>query len=231
MAENSFKLEKLKINAFTNADDREQRANPASFEVMFNPESFSMFHWNKLRETGKGAQTDYLSSQSSRLSLDLIFDSTGVTALGIASGKAKSVSTQVSEFLDTCFENRPEMHEPNYLKIQWGDAGNDSPIWDFNCRLRSVDITYKLFDRNGEPLRAELRTVFIEDELQQNETSSPDLTHTRTVKAGDTLPLLTRQIYGSEEYYLRVAQANNLDDFRNLKPGQELVFPPLEKQQ
>ena len=49
------------------------------------------------------------------------------------------------------------------------------------------------------------------------------------MKSGDTLPLLCKEIYGSPEHYLRVAQANNLNNFRNLTPGQEIIFPPLEK--
>jgi nucleoid-associated protein YgaU len=41
-------------------------------------------------------------------------------------------------------------------------------------------------------------------------------------------PLLTKEVYGTSAYYLRVAQVNGLDDFRNLTPGQALIFPPLE---
>jgi nucleoid-associated protein YgaU len=50
------------------------------------------------------------------------------------------------------------------------------------------------------------------------------------VKSGDTLPLLAKEIYGSSRYYLRLAQVNHIDDFRNLQPGQEIIFPPLAKQ-
>ncbi len=57
--------------------------------------------------------------------------------------------------------------------------------------------------------------------------SSPDLTHVRTVQAGDTLPLLCTSIYGSARHYLLVARHNGLDDFRQLQPGQQLQFPPL----
>jgi nucleoid-associated protein YgaU len=49
------------------------------------------------------------------------------------------------------------------------------------------------------------------------------------VKSGDTLPLLAKEIYGSSEYYLRVAEVNGIDDFRNLTPGQQIIFPPLAK--
>jgi len=57
--------------------------------------------------------------------------------------------------------------------------------------------------------------------------SSPDLTHSRIVKNGDTLPLLSKEIYGSSSHYLWIAQQNQLDDFRNLTPGHRLFFPPL----
>ena len=57
----------------------------------------------------------------------------------------------------------------------------------------------------------------------------PDLTHIRVVKEGDTLPSMANDIYGDFSYYLEVAKANNLQDFRNLIPGQKLYFPPFDK--
>ena len=82
-------------------------------------------------------------------------------------------------------------------------------------------------------MRAELDINLIADEdvkkrVKKENKNSPDLTHARIVKSGDSLPLLTKEVYGVPDYYLRVAQANNLDDFRNLTVGQELLFPPLE---
>jgi nucleoid-associated protein YgaU len=47
------------------------------------------------------------------------------------------------------------------------------------------------------------------------------------VVAGDTLPELARQVYGSETHYLWLARQNQLDDFRNLQPGRVIHFPPL----
>ena len=45
---------------------------------------------------------------------------------------------------------------------------------------------------------------------------SPDLTHVRMVKAGDTLPGFCEQIYGDPRLYLKVAAANGLDPRRAL---------------
>ena len=51
--------------------------------------------------------------------------------------------------------------------------------------------------------------------------------HLIEVKAGDTLPLLCYQIYQDCTYYIDVAKINNLTNFRDLKPGIKLQFPPL----
>ena len=102
----------------------------------------------------------------------------------------------------------------------------------FDCRLSSVDIKYTSFDREGSPTGAELDIVLIEDiadalRVREDNFQSPDVTHFRVVKAGDTLPLLSNSVYGDPSYYLTVAQFNGLDDFRNLQAGQKLYFPPL----
>ena len=100
--------------------------------------------------------------------------------------------------------------------------------------LLRADITYKLFNADGTPLRAVMEATFSENRddatrVAESNDSSPDLTHVRTVKAGDTLPLLAHKIYGDSAYYLEVARINRVDNFRQLVPGQKLIFPPIEK--
>jgi hypothetical protein len=169
---------------------------------------------------------NYAKSKPSDLSLNLVLDGTGTTEMGIMQLMPQpSVSERVKTFLGLAFDMNGDIHEPNYLVAKWGDLA-------FNCRLGSVDIHYTNFDRDGTPLRAGLDIKLIADEsvdtLQKTERkSSPDLSHSRIVRAGDTLPLLAKEIYGSSAYYLWVAQANGLDEIRRLTPGQRLVFPPL----
>jgi nucleoid-associated protein YgaU len=228
----TFKLQKLQVQAYGN----HLRAGlpQKSVEVMFNPASFSVKYANNFgKEQGintSGQRLTYASTKSAEISLDLVLDGTGVTDLGgmalIGKGQP-SVARQVDDFMQTCFVPDGKLHEPRFLKLQWGDA----ELKDFSCRLQSVDITYTLFDRAGSPLHATLKTTFVGDGENPKwlyQKSSPDLTHTRIVRGGDTLPLLAIEVYGSAAYYLRLAQANGLDDFRNLTPGQELLFPPLE---
>lgn len=231
MPENSFKLEKLKIKAYKTVK-RDQGDLIGTFEAMFNPESFSQQYrttYGKnqaINTTGK--ELDYSYSNPCSLNLKLILDGTGVSEMGSAqAGGSKKVSERVKDFLDLTYRMNGTIHEPNFLRVEWGDL-------IFSCRLGNLNISYTSFNADGTALRAELDVSLISDEddnkrIAKNNQTSPDLTHSRIVRSGDSLPLLTKEIYGSSKYYLWVAAANNLDDFRNLTPGQEILFPPLEQ--
>lgn len=232
-SDSPFRLEKLRIEAYA----RPLRTGPPqkTVTVMFNPESYTLTHVNRLEESQgldtSGGSGRFIHACSKKLRLDLVLDGTGVSDYGglrpSGPGPA-SVARQVDDFLETCFYMDGKLHAPKYLKIHWGRGS----LQNFECRLKSVQITYTAFDRSGDPLRAKLETTFLEHHapkirVAREGKSSPDLTHHRVVREGDTLPLLCREIYGSPSHYLEVAVANGLDDFRDLAPGQEIVFPPL----
>ena len=231
MGLNLFKLEKLKIKAYEKGT-RSGLAK-ATFDAMFNPSSFKRSYrttWAKTDRQGinsSGAKAQYTRSEPERLDIDLLLDGTGVDQMGVmALLGSKSVDDRVKEFLDATYTYNGNIHEPNFLVVEWGSL-------KFSCRLESVDITYTNFDRDGTPLRAELKVGFISDEeldrlSKKEDKKSPDLTHSRIVREGDTLPLLTSAVYGSPAYYLDVARFNGLDNFRNLTAGQQILFPPLE---
>jgi len=226
-----FKLEKLKINAYSSVA-RSTAELVGTFEAMFNPESFKR-SYEIMYGRGQGiGSTDqsavYSQNRPSDLNLNLVLDGTGVHDMGIAQlGGTKTVQERVDHFLELTFKMNGEHHGPNYLRVEWGAL-------NFSCRLGNVDVNYTSFDRDGKALRAELDVTFISDtevekRLREENRSSPDLTHTRLVCSGDTLPLLSKEMYGSSQYYLYIANANRLDDFRNLKPGQAIFFPPLDQ--
>jgi len=227
MAIRSAKLEKLTIQVYK---DRARRQRIDCIRVMFNPTSFSLSHRTSLvAEAALDSSTTkntYSHSDARKVSLDFVFDGTGV-APGSAAG---SVSQKLDAFLKSTMQMNGSIHEPNYLRVEWGDG----PLQSFDCRMESADVTYSLFDRSGAPIRATIKASLREDldDPKKNRIEgkqSPDLTHSRVVKVGDTLPLLCKEIYGSSSYYIRVARANDLDDFRNLEPGSEIRFPPLAK--
>jgi nucleoid-associated protein YgaU len=89
-----------------------------------------------------------------------------------------------------------------------------------------------MLDMDGTPLRAEVTAVLLasvsakKKALEERKNSS-DLTHVRTVLAGDNLPLMCYRIYGDSKHYIKVAEHNELTNFRMLKPGDVISFPPI----
>lgn len=228
----SFKLQKLTILGFS---DIKRTAKTGKFEVMYNPTSFSMSHQNVFEDLQGintfGRQARYSYARSESLEIDLVIDGSGVSEFALVSavsGGAKTVTEQIDAFLKLCFHMHGEPHQPYFLRLEWGDGALKS----FDCRLDKVDIKYVSFARSGAPLRAELSVTFVADvddakQASAVSKSSPDLSHVRVVRSGDTLPLLCQEIYGAPTHYIRVARFNGLNHFRDLTPGQTLLFPPL----
>ncbi|MBE9116393.1 hypothetical protein IQ249_10830 [Lusitaniella coriacea LEGE 07157] len=227
-------LEKLKIVAYLNPE--RNGIFPDTYEVMFNPESYSFSYTNDYQKyqgiNTSGRTARYNLTRSRQLSLKLILDDSSATA-GLFAGLSAvgpfprtTVRDRVEEFLDFTTRMDGNIHAPRYLRLEWGDLL-------FDCRLESVNVSYTLFSRSGIAIRAELDTVFIEDieeskRLKQENKSSPDLTHTRTIASGDNLPLMANRIYQDPKYYIKVAKANQLNNFRKLKPGTSIKFPPIK---
>lgn len=166
-----------------------------------------------------GDSTRYVKHQPEELKFKTIFDGTGVLE------KSKCVRTQMSTLDKIIYNYNGDKHEPNVVTIRWGKES-------FKGRLRSMKRKYTLYSPEGEPLRVELTFVFVRfmsasEQTNLSNRSSPDLTHIIEVKAGDTLPALCLKIYRDANYYNQIARINRLHNFRELKPGTQLIFPPL----
>jgi hypothetical protein len=223
-----FKFEKLKIQAF---EDAKRTTEIRTFEAQFNPTEIKWSYGINWDDYGAIVNADakeqvYCYSDPTELSITLTFDGTSVDSYGLMALWTKSVKTRVKDFLKATYQYNGSIHQPPYLTLSWGSQDS------FYCRLASADVKYTLFDRGGAPLRAEIAAKFVQDTTAETmarilQKESPDLTHSRVVRSGDTLPSMTHAIYGSSQRYLDVARYNGLDDFRSLKPGQVLLFPPL----
>lgn len=231
MAENG-KLEKMLILAFADskkAEDGGLQEADASFEALINPETYTLDYKLKFSESGQGhgtsgKQLKYEYTAPEEITFEFLFDDTG-----IIDGKPRdSIADDIKKFKQVLIEYKGDAHEPRHFKLVWGQNSI------FKGRVTEVSITYKMFKPDGTPIRAVAKVKFkssIEEQKRaaKENKSSPDLTHLRKVKAGDTLPLMCYRIYGDPKYYLEVAKVNGLGNFRLLTPGQELVFPPIAK--
>ena len=133
------------------------------------------------------------------------------------------------DFKAITYDYVSNIHRPYYLRLSWGSI-------KVTAVLKSYTLTYSLFKPDGTALRASIDAQFTEsidysDKINMASPSSPDLTHFRTVRAGDTLPLMAYKIYGDSKYYLQLAQSTNnaLNSIYGISPGDTITFDPLEK--
>ncbi len=219
-------VEKLEIRVYTEADYSESSL-VKSVKAMLNPETYTLDYKVEFQDGqgqgASGAQQRFTVTSPEQFDFELLMDSTGI----VDGNPRESVEEEVNELRDLLIKYEGETHEPKHCIIIWGGHL-------FKGRCTGLNINYKLFNPNGTPIRAICKISFkgsVEDRerVAEERKSSPDLTHFREVKAGDTLPLLCYAIYGSSTHYLQVALANKLSNFRSLKPGTEIFFPPIEK--
>jgi LysM repeat protein len=222
-------LEKLKVVAYSDPEFNNKIAD-GKFSTLMNPEKYT-YHYkietDKTQATGTSTVSPKFNKKlPENLELDFVFDRSGVIS-GFESSK-DGIIDDIEKFKKVILDYNGDEHKPNYLIISWGTLL-------FKGALTEMDIEFKLFKPDGTPIRAIAKAKFqgfVEDNLRaaKENNKSPDLTHYRTVKEGDTLPLMSFHIYGDSKYYLEVAKVNNIINFRKLKTGQKLFFPPLQKQ-
>jgi hypothetical protein len=200
-----------------------------SFEALINPEVYTIGYKVKFSDSGQGQGTSgkqlkYEYTEPADMTFEFLFDNTG-----IIDGEARtSIVNDIKKFREVLLDYKGDTHEPRHLKLVWGDNSI------FKGRVTEADITYKLFNSDGTPIRAVAKVTFkssVEEEkrVTKEDKHSPDLTQSRRVKLGDTLPRLCFEIYGDPRYYLQVAAVNSLANFRQLNPGDILKFPPIAK--
>lgn len=227
-------LEKVMIVAYEDRNLKKENhkvTNP--FYLPVNPETYSknlrIETDNRRGQGDHGTDPRYISAPPEELKLDFIFDGTGtIENYRYNDTLDKSVKKQLELFLKVVYHMEGTSHRPNFLRVHWGK------YLIFPCVLSSLDINYQLFEPGGDPLRARVSAAFIkysapEERSHRERQSSPDLTHLRQTVAGDRLDLMTHGIYNDTKYLLQIAKVNKLNSLRNLKPGQELRFPPIDK--
>jgi hypothetical protein len=219
-------LVKMTIKTFKDPDHKDA-GTPKEFVVMFNPNTYtSKYEVEYKAAPAKGKTKDELSYGSIKprdLTFEFIIDGSGVAADKV------TVTDKIGEFLTACVEANSDTHRPFFLQLIWGKL-------DTKVILKSADITYSLFDTNGFPIRAKINAVFTENitptlRVKEEKQNSPDLTHYRKVQEHSKLPIMVENEYRSHLYYLSVARANGLNNFRRLTQGTQIVMPPIKSTQ
>jgi hypothetical protein len=248
-------IDKMRIEVFPTKEYTEPPKK--TIFVQLNPEKYTMRHNVAFCEGQamgtSGTDLRFNKIEGEEVTFDFVFDSSGVVPPGkIKDGKGEeslldvvgdiagalkpaivnpfgevaTVEKDVEEFKNLLMGYDGDTHQTSYLKLLWGG-------YSLSCRLKSMDIEYTLFRKDGRPIRAKVRCTFkgtVDYKLMvaKEKKSSPDMTHERVIKMNDKLPLLAEDIYTSNTYYIDVAKNNRLLSFRNVPQGQKIQFPPVK---
>lgn len=244
----SGQLEKMRIEVLIDGDPPTvSTEDDHRYMVQVNPESYKINYQinydHRPAHGASGSEAKYANTSPPTLEFEFLFDGTGVipppagpldnvpiagaVAALLSGGEKYDVSQELYNFAHVVYDYSGSEHRPRRVRLVWGTLS-------FDGALSSLTIDYKLFKPDGSPLRAVARAAFtgtITDRLRElkDNNSSPDLTHVRSVVAGDRLPLMAQRIYRTPNHYLEVARANKLYGFRKLVEGTRISFPPVDK--
>lgn len=220
-------MEQMRIFAFT--DDKFTQAHEKKgLTLSINPESLNLekgiaYLEDKQMGTTSGSNTfeRYLPE---KLTFGFTVDATGVVENVKDTDNAY---TKIKEIEDILYAYNEEGHRPSYSVIAYGEIL-------FKGQLASMKIDYTLFNNDGIPLRATVNLTFTgfrgsDEDKKKFSKLSPDMSRLIVLKENDTLTNLCYLIYGNSRLAAQVARFNNLNGFRDIPVGAELLFPPLKK--
>ncbi|MDQ1255029.1 MAG: hypothetical protein QG646_4308 [Euryarchaeota archaeon] len=191
-------------------------------QILYYPTEYSMEKSNTFSEINVlGLETpfiQYSKGNSGSVSMEVFYDT-------YEEGEdVRDYSSQLSDLLkiDT------DLHAPPPLSFIWGMPSAEP----FTCVLEKVSTKYTMFLSDGIPVRARLNITLKEFKTALNTREqakqSPDKTKTYVTKRGDSLWLIASEKYGDPSMWRPIADKNKIKNPRFIKPGIELLIPPLE---
>jgi nucleoid-associated protein YgaU len=199
--------------------------------VLFNPTEYTFERSNAYKATpvpGLGAPLlQFVNGESDRLSMELFLDDytdpTGPTSLRQAESDPLNVRLRA---LTTLLEIDRDLHAPPPVRFNWG------PL-EFAAVIERLGRKVTMFHPDGAPARVSLSIAFKEyrtlrQQLEDPRRESADKTKRRVVVGRERLWWIAAREYDDASEWVRIARANDLDDPREIAPGDWLELPPME---
>ena len=199
--------------------------------VLFNPTEYSFERSNSYKATavpGLGSPLlQFVNGESDHLSVDLFLDDytdpTGPTSL-----QQKENDPLVKRLADISklLEIDRDLHAPPPVRFNWGPM-------EFFAVIEKLSRKVTMFHPDGTPARMTLAVSFKEyrtlrQQLEDPRRESADKTKRRVVIGQQQLWWIAANEYDDPNEWKRIAEANDLDDPREILAGDWLVVPPIE---
>ena len=200
--------------------------------VLFNPTEYTFDRSNSYKATpvpGLGAPlVQFVNGESAQLSMDLFLDDytdpRGPTSL--QQKEADPLRTRLND-LTALLAIDSKVHAPPPVRFEWGTT------MVFTAVIEKITRKVTMFHPDGEPARVTLSVTFKEyrtlrELVETPRRESADKTKRRVVVGRESLWLITSREYNDADEWVRVAEANDLDDPRQISAGDWLELPPIE---
>ena len=213
-----------------------------SIECQFNPKEITYYRdtkWsgNEVPERDFPRQ-EFAGGSTTYYSMDLYFDAFAHEYYETDEDKKKrrDIRKDINHLMAATMRSYgfgiplpyPYLGEPPTVILVWGG------LKMFRGYLKTVTAKYTMFDDNGVPTRATASLTIhakshpLDFLPAQNPTSRTETRNTVRVTQGDRLDLIASNFYGDSRMWRAIAEANNLDDPFNLRPGQLLTMPNVD---
>jgi Contractile injection system tube protein len=198
------------------------------FTTNINPEKFTHttpIKYNDGNHANNGTRPiQQQGFDPQEMMFEFLFDGTGAAG---PDSTEQDVPGKVKALYDVAYKYQGDLHKTKWLKIVWTK-------FSLVCHLKEINIDYELFNNQGEAIRVKATLTFIEHvkpatSARARNNSSPDLSHIKVVRLGDSLTHLCKSVYNTPDYYTQIAGINKLTNFRKMTTGNDLLFPPIEK--
>jgi len=203
-------LEKAVIKNLDTNDD---------IEVLFNPKEYIIEKrtpWKEQDIQGLDSPAvEFTLGERKSLSMELFFDT---------SDEKTDVRVHTDKIDELMLVNADE-HRPPLLLFSWGKL-------KFKCVLEDLVQRFTMFMNDGTPIRAILKVLFKEystaaSQIKEKPRHSADHTKRIVMREGETLSSLSAREYADPAKWREIADANNIEDPLNVRPGTILKLPPL----
>jgi len=199
--------------------------------VLFNPAEYSFERSNSYKATPipglSSPILQFVNGEADQLSMELFLDDY-TDPEGPTSRERKEsnpVMTRIRDLSKLLLVDS-KIHAPSPVRFNWGPM-------EFSAIIEKMGRKVTMFQPDGTPARATLSVTFKEYRTLRQQVESPrresaDKSKRRVVVGLESLWLLAAREYNDPNEWLRIAQANDLDDPREIAPGDWLDLPPME---
>lgn len=196
------------------------------FTVLFNPFEYTIERANTYKGTAipglGGPLLHFINGEADTLAMELFLDDyTDPPGPG-----GKSVQQRIVD-MASLLEIDRDLHAPPPVLFVWGKLS-------FKAIVEKLSRKVTLFQPDGTPARASLNVAFKEyktlpELIREPRWQSADKSKRRVIVGFDSLWAVAAREYHDATLWREIAERNDLDDPRDVGPGDWVTVPPLDR--